>query len=172
MPVVVAEREDEGVVVGFVIAIAHEKIKHLKIVVRWQSKHKLPINIQVQEEARHIVIDKIGRVAGGNTSRRGNIGVSRTATDSETGQLIFEPSLIRYCGRNHPSSKLCRHSIIRLGKDLTRGLVFEHVRRGTEVDTARQLPAKAPYIAELQNHLAGQAALYGEINHMRAAVLK
>ena len=59
----------------------------------------------------------------------------RPAANAEAGQLIFDPRLIvesrvgESAGKQRAdtSAELSRHSVVGLCKDLTRGLVFEHV---------------------------------------------
>src|SRR4029077_16454229 len=187
MPAIVAQGDDEGVVIGMVVAISHEQVEDLQVVVGLCPKDELPVDIYSVEEARQVVIYKIYRIAGGKTRGGANVGRCRrscgcidSATCPQAGELIFEPRLviedridgpIRQ-GWGNTSAQLLRHGVVRLGKNLTRGLVFEHVGRRIKVDAAGQIAAKATYIAKFQNHLTWQAALNCEIHHVSAAILE
>src|SRR5580704_4120356 len=132
VPVIVAQGDDECVVVGMVVAIAHEKIENLQVVIRRQPQGELSIYIYRVEQAGNVVVYEVDGIARSNTGGRGNVGLARAAANSEARELIFEPGLIRDRTGSHTRSKLSRDGVIRLRKDLTGGLVFEHVRRGVK----------------------------------------
>src|SRR5690348_15554794 len=62
-PIIIAESDDERVVIGAVVAIAHEQVEYLQIVVGGQPKHKLPVYIYRVKQARDVVVYEVCSIA-------------------------------------------------------------------------------------------------------------
>src|SRR5208282_480808 len=124
MPIVVAEGDNEGVVVGVVVTVTHEEVEDLEVVIGLQPEDKLPVYVYRVKKARDVIVDEIDGVARSDASSGGNVGAIRSASNPKTGELVFKPRLICDGSGRNSAPELRRHRVVSLSKDLTGGLVF------------------------------------------------
>src|SRR5208282_5200187 len=111
VPVVVTQGDDEGVVVGLVIAIAHEQVEYLQVVIGLQTETE-PIEVDRIEHARNVVVDEAGRVASGKTASYAGGRAGARRSGGKAGKLVFEPGLRGDRRWGDPGAKLRREGIV------------------------------------------------------------
>ena len=164
MPVVVAQGHDQRIVVGGVAAGARKEVEDLEV-----GERLLPCaqtgKIKVQKQIRKVVVLERGGVPRGHASGGGTAGAG-------VWYQVFKPRLGCDGPRRDSCAQFGRDGVESLGEVLPRSLILEHVGNGVEVHAVRKVPAEAPDVADLKDHLAGEAPLQREIDHVAASDLE
>src|SRR5215470_9760282 len=85
---------------------------------------------------------------------------------------MLEPGFLVCGGNDLICADLLAQVIVRLCKGLPRDLIFEHDRRGIEVDVVQEVAGIPANVANFEQHIAAHLSLDREVHHMIATDLE